>query len=277
MILVDNSQVLFSNIFSSLKHTDNLDEDFCRHMVLNTYRMIRKQFRAKYGELIICDDSANCWRKDFFPHYKAARKKQQRKSSIDFDSIYKIMNTIRNEVREELPYITLKVDRLEADDIIAILCENYHQSENILIVSNDKDFQQLQRYPNVSQYSPMVKKFVECSNPQEFLIEHIIKGDVSDGIPNVLSDSDTFVVESKRQKPCGKKKISQIKENLEDESIQDNLERNQKLIDMTKIPNEYYSLVMNEYEEYDVPDRKNLLDYFIRNRLQNLMSSLGDF
>ena len=243
MILVDNSQVLFSNIFSSLKHTDNLDEDFCRHMVLNTYRMIRKQFRAKYGELIICDDSANCWRKDFFPHYKAARKKQQKKSSIDFDSIYKIMNVIRNEVREELPYITLKVDRLEADDIIAILCE----------------------------------KFVECSNPQDFLIEHIIKGDVSDGIPNVLSDSDTFVVESKRQKPCGKKKISQIKENLEDESIQDNLERNQKLIDMTKIPNEYYSLVMNEYEEYDVPDRKNLLDYFIRNRLQNLMSSLGDF
>ena len=122
-----------------------------------------------------------------------------------------------------------------------------------------------------------MKKFVECSNPQDFLIEHIIKGDVSDGIPNVLSDSDTFVVESKRQKPCGKKKISQIKENLEDESIQDNLERNQKLIDMTKIPNEYYSLVMNEYEEYDVPDRKNLLDYFIRNRLQNLMSSLGDF
>jgi len=255
-----------------------MDEDFVRHLVLNTYRMFRNQFSKEYGELVICDDTGNCWRKDFFPHYKASRKKQQKKSDIDFDRVYEIMNTIRQEVRIEMPYINLQVPRLEADDVIAILCKKYHTDEKILIVSNDKDFQQLQRYNNVRQYSPMQKKFVECSDPQQFLLEHIIEGDVSDGIPNVLSDSDTFVVEGKRQKPCGTKKIqSMINEDHTTAEWSENFSRNQTLIDMTKIPDEFEDFVIREFENYDVPTRKGLLNYFVRSKLSNLMSSIGDF
>jgi 5'-3' exonuclease len=247
-----------------------MDEDFVRHLVLNTYRMFRNQFSKEYGELVICDDTGNCWRKDFFPHYK--------ESDIDFDRVYEIMNTIRQEVRSEMPYVNLQVPRLEADDVIAILCKKYHTDEKILIVSNDKDFQQLQRYNNVRQYSPMQKKFVECSDPQQFLLEHIIKGDVSDGIPNVLSDSDTFVVEGKRQKPCGTKKIqSMINEDHTTAEWSENFSRNQTLIDMTKIPDEFEDFVIREFENYDVPTRKGLLNYFVRSKLSNLMSSIGDF
>ena len=79
-----------------------------------------------------------------------------------------------------------------------------------MIVSNDKDFQQLQRYPNVHQYSPLKKTQLVCENPEKFLLEHIIKGDVSDGVPNILSDDDVFVNKEKRQKPCGGKKVNQI-------------------------------------------------------------------
>ena len=177
-----------------------------------------------------------------------------------------------------MPYVNLQVPRLEADDVIAILCKRYHTDEKILIVSNDKDFQQLQRYNNVRQYSPMQKKFVECSDPQQFLLEHIIKGDVSDGIPNVLSDSDTFVVDGKRQKPCGTKKIqSMINEDHTTAEWSENFSRNQTLIDMTKIPDEFEDFVIREFENYDVPTRKGLLNYFVRSKLSNLMSSIGDF
>ena len=59
-----------------------------------------------------------------------------------------------------------------------------------LIVSGDKDFQQLQRYDNVKRWSPNLNKFIEPEDPQEFLKEHILKGDKSDGIPNILSNDN---------------------------------------------------------------------------------------
>ena len=61
-----------------------------------------------------------------------------------------------------------------------------------MILSGDKDFIQLHKYKNVTQYSPITKKFVNGIDPDEYLYEHILKGDVSDGVPNVLSVDNTF-------------------------------------------------------------------------------------
>ena len=70
MILIDNNQVIIANLFSLLKHNNELDENLLRHMILNTYRMYRKKFHNKYGELVICNDSRS-WRKDIFENYKS--------------------------------------------------------------------------------------------------------------------------------------------------------------------------------------------------------------
>ena len=156
---------------------------------------------------MICHDGGKYWRKDVFPHYKANRKKSREKSDLDWNAVHGIMDRLYREVSVTFPYKNIKIEKVEADDIIAILCAKYHTEENIVIVSSDKDFQQLQKYPNVRQYNPMKKEFMKCEDPENFIIEHILKGDSSDGIPNILSDDDTFVVEDKRQKPCGKKKI----------------------------------------------------------------------
>jgi hypothetical protein len=278
IILLDNSQVLIANIFSVTKSQSKIDENFIRHLVLNTYRMVNTKFSKSYGELIICDDTSHCWRKDNFEFYKANRKRDQKKSSVDWNEIFDVMNTIRTEVRENFPYKCMAVDRVEADDVIAVLAKNYHESERVLIVSNDKDFQQLQRYPNVEQYSLMKKQFLVCDNPEKFLMEHIIKGDSSDGIPNVLSDDDTFMVQDKRQKPCGKKRIEQIMDDPSNEEWEGNFKRNQTMIDMTMIPEIFESNILEEFgREKDCNDRSKILNYFIKNKLRNLMSSIGDF
>jgi len=187
------------------------------------------------------------------------------------------MDKIRREVKEIFPYKNLRVERTEADDIIAVLCREYHETEKIVIISNDKDFQQLQRYPNVKQFSPMKKKYLVCENPESFLLEHIIKGDSSDGIPNILSDDDVFINKEKRQKPCGGKKVNQIMENLSEWQIETNWERNQNLIDMNKIPDIYINKILEEYNISGNQNRGQLLDYFIENNLRNLISSVGDF
>ena len=206
MVLVDMNQVTLSSLMMQIGQTKDLEvsPDLVRHMVLNSIRMYRTKFVADYGELILCYDSKHYWRKDFFPQYKSNRKKMRESSDFDWDTIFNTLNVLKEELRTNFPYKILEVYGAEADDIIATICES--QKEKIMIVSGDKDFIQLQKYKNVKQWNPVQKKMLNGKNPDLYLKEHIIKGDRSDGIPNVLSDDNTFV-DKIRQKPLTKKKI----------------------------------------------------------------------
>ena len=281
MILLDNTQIILSTIFTQYNYSDNRDElfseDTVRHIVLNTYRFYKNKFGEQYGNLVICDDAGDAWRKEVFPYYKASRKKTRETDGHDWGKIFDAMNKIRKEVRENFPYKVMWVERCEADDIIATLCMNFNVKEKILIVSSDKDFQQLQRYMNVKQYSPIHKNFIYCENPQNFLKEHILRGDTSDGIPNVLSDDDTFVVEGKRQKPLSQKKLELIIENIP-EYLRINYNRNQKLVDLSYIPKEYTERILKEYEvEPKVKGKEKLFEYFTNHKLANLMEVIDEF
>jgi len=277
MILLDNNQLVIASLFHAVKSENGLTEDLVRHLVLNMYRVYRKRFSAEFGEIIICNDGREYWRKNSFPQYKANRKKQRKSSSVDWSEFYGIMNVIQDEVIKTFPYKNLQINDAEADDIIAIISKHNHNNEKILIVSSDKDFQQLQRYENVYQYSPIIKDFLICEDPENFLLEHIIKGDSSDGIPNILSDDDVFVEENKRQKPCGKKKINTIKGELSEWTNSDNWNRNQRMIDMNMIPEEVESSILEEYAKEPIGKRSNMLDYFIQKNLKNLMESIEEF
>ena len=277
MILLDNNQLVIASLFHAVKSENGLTEDLVRHLVLNMYRMYRKRFSAEFGEIVICNDGREYWRKDSFPQYKANRKRQRKSSSVDWSEFYDIMNVIQDEVIKTFPYKNLQINNAEADDIIAIISKHNHNNEKILIISSDKDFQQLQRYENVYQYSPIIKDFLICEDPENFLLEHIIKGDSSDGIPNILSDDDVFIQENKRQKPCGKKKINTIKEELSEWTNSDNWNRNQKMIDMNMIPEEVESSILEEYNKEPIGKRSNILNYFIQNNLKNLMENIEEF
>jgi hypothetical protein len=280
VILLDNSQIILANIFQSIKYNPNMDDDFIRHLVLNTYRMYRTKFQD-YGDLVICNDAGHPWRRGIFEHYKAARKKQQRESNVDWGMIYDSVTSIRNEVRDNMPYMNLTVDNCEADDVIAVLTARFHQNEKIMIISGDKDFQQLQALSNVEQFSPIQKKMLVCERPDSFLFNHIMKGDVSDGVPNILSDDDTFVVDGKRQKPMNAKAKTRVREvingNEVDETISRNYDRNRQLIDFNCIPRDIVERINESYDTQEIAPRSGLLNYFIQKGLKNLMESIGDF
>ena len=238
MILIDNNQIMLASFFQHIKHSE-FSEDLIRHMVLNTLRMYRTRFKDNYGELVVCHDAGNYWRKDIFPEYKANRKKLKDQTDHDWDRIFELFGQIREEIQNIFPWKHILVERAEADDIIAALCIKTKDSpEKNVIVSSDKDFQQLQCLPNVQQFCPRQKKFIVCEDPKDFLLTHIIKGDSSDGIPNILSDSDTFICPDKRQNPCGKKKIDVLKESLDscDEDVKKRFQINKKLVDLHLVP-----------------------------------------
>jgi hypothetical protein len=275
---------MISNMMASLGgHTNaEIDEGMVRHMILNSLRSYRTRFSNQFGELVICCDDKNYWRKDIFPYYKASRKKTREKSELDWNSIFNALNNVRDEIKEFFPYKVIQIDRVEADDIIATIVkkEGVFLSENppILILSGDKDFIQLQIYSNVKQYDPTRKKWISHNNPSTYLKEHVLKGDVSDGVPNVLSPDDTFVM-GKRQRPLTKPRLLKLNDinTIEDKEIQRNWHRNSMLIDLEQIPSSISGQIMKEYEKEKVADRGKLLQYFIDNRLKNLMQNINDF
>jgi 5'-3' exonuclease len=173
------------------------------------------------------------------------------------------------------------VDGAEADDVIGTLCQEYgNTNHKILVLSADKDFQQLQTYMNVYQYDPINKKNVRCNNPEQFLLEHIIRGDPGDGIPNIFSDDNTFVI-GKRQTPVTQKKINFLSSiNLNeatDNVMYRNYMRNKQLIDLTQIPQKIQKDILGSYHSQVDKKSNNLLNYFIANKLRNLTDSIGDF
>ena len=284
MILVDMNQISLASVMMHLNITkrDSVDTGIVRHMILNSLRMYRQNYFREFGELVICYDSKNYWRREYFPEYKAGRRKSRETSSHDWNDIFECLNTIKSEIRDNFPYKVLEVYGAEADDIIAALCgELEFDNGKTLILSGDKDFIQLHRFKNVKQYSPITKKFINGEDPTEYLYQHILKGDSSDGVPNVLSPDNTFV-DGLRQRPLSKKKISEwagplCEQVLPNDELKRNYQRNKKLIDLQETPKELHLECIRTYQDAPEGDRSKLLNYFIKNRLNDLMENIGDF
>jgi 5'-3' exonuclease len=276
---------MLSNLLMQLgNHTNaQLEENMVRHMILNSLRSYKVKFGDEYGEMVIACDNTNYWRKQVFPYYKANRKKNIENSELDWKALFECLNKIRAELKEYFPYRVIDVESAEADDIIATLVTKFgselNTGEKILILSGDKDFIQLHVYSNVSQYDPTRKKWIKHDDPERYLHEHILKGDAGDGVPNVLSPDNVFVV-GDRQRPLTAKKMEKIMgTDLEemDTSLARNYSRNVQLIDLSFTPETIREKVMEQFEAQKDRDRSKLLNYFIVNKLKNLTEHLSEF
>ena len=267
-----------STMMSMEKGQTEADLDFVRHSVLNSLRMYRENYHDEYGELVLCCDDRHSWRRDYFPQYKAGRRTTREESPLNWTQIFGCFETLKTELREIFPYKFIQVENAEADDIIGVLCR--YQIEKTIIISGDKDFIQLHE-KNVQQWSPITKKLVNGENPSHYLFEHILRGDKSDGIPNILSADDS-IVNGVRQKPITKKYIDNfVLHNGElngrtDTEIR-NFHRNEKLIDLKHTPKELSDSIWEEYRKEPKGSRANLLNFFVEKRLSNLMDSIGEF
>ncbi|NND24003.1 MAG: hypothetical protein HKN86_04850 [Acidimicrobiia bacterium] len=282
MILLDYSQIALSNIFIQKLNEENM----IRHMILNSIRMYNKRYRGEYGQMVICVDSGNSWRKQLYPHYKANRKKNRDESTnMDWPEIFRILTMVREEIQENLPYKVIQIDTCEADDIIGTLTmqtQEFGQHEPVMIVSADKDFIQLQRFKNVKQFSPIQKKMVTDKNPLTYMWNHVMRGDAGDGVPNILSADDTFVSDAK-QTPLRQTRIDEWITNADNlrevmpQEIYRNYQRNKKLIDLTEVPQELQQEIIETYDTQKVPMKMKVLNYLIKKRCNHLIEVVEEF
>jgi len=280
MIIFDYSQIVIANLMEQIGSSKNpVEETLVRHMILNTIRANIRKFRD-YGQVVIACDNKRYWRRDVFSHYKGHRKKARADSGHDWASIFECLHKVKAELKEYSPYRVIDVDGAEADDIIGVLARKFSAHEKVMILSSDKDFVQLQAYPNVSQYSPTLKKTIKSDDPIKQLKELIITGDRGDGIPNILSE-DNCIMEGIRQKAITKNRMSEMfNMNIAldgNDTLKRNWSRNQQLIDLTFTPDDIVTCIISTYEETKPATRQQFMNYMIANRLKNLLEVIDEF
>ena len=281
MIIIDMNQIALASVMMQLNmnKTTTVDEGMVRHMILNSIRNYRMMFKNEYSMLdrdtILAWDSKHYWRRDYFPQYKAGRKKTRESSNLDWNNIFEVTNRIRDEIKENLPYKSVEVYGAEADDIIAVVSKT---NDSVMIVSSDKDFIQLHS-DTVKQWSPVTKKELNGHDPNTYIKEHVLRGDSGDGVPNVLSPDHTFT-DGLRQKPLGKKRMEKMiheGENSWSDEVKRNYQRNFKLINLRNIPKQIEVVILDAIKNSPHGDRSKLLNYFIQNKLKSLTEEIGDF
>lgn len=284
MILIDQSQIMISNLMVNLHRSPDfeLSEDVCRHMVLNSLRKYNKKFNWPYGQLVVCCDGDNYWRKGFFEFYKHSRIGGKEQSRIDWEEVYRIASKIRQEICDFMPFRFVRVPGAEGDDVIASLAMN-NTYEKHVIISGDHDFQQLQRHGHVLQYNPVKDEYIKCQFPIRFLKEHIVRGDVGDGIPNIKSADDVFK-SGIRQTPITAKWLEEIMELpakkfcTTDEELR-RYRRNNTLINFSAIPQYIQDAIQQSYmESVNYTGRTTVMtDYFKSRKLHELLGKSKEF
>ena len=282
MILLDYSQTVIGSFMAVSKGKPVVEEDLLRHTILNSIRIFRKQFTKDYGEMVICCDDKNNWRKEVFPEYKANRRKNRENDITDWKTLFELLHEMREDLNKYFPYKVMHIDSAEADDIIGVLVEERQGIEHspTLILSSDKDFIQLQKFDKVKQWSPLQKKFI-VGDPAESLYDKTIRGDTGDGVPNILSSDDTLITEGKRQTPVTKKKMELWRgkkpEEFCNEAMLRNYHRNKTMVDLRETPESIRINIVNQYDNQEAGDRSQLLNYFVDKRLKNLMEVIDEF
>ena len=285
MLLIDLSSVVITATidFMNKSGDDESYDKLIRHVALSQILLYKNKFK-EYGRPILCVDSTNFWRKDYFPNYKGHRKKARKESDIDWNEFFRVFNEFKQELYDHFPYVMVEVPRVEADDIIAVLAHD--TDEDVMIVSSDKDMIQLQQTcgDRIKQWSVVGKKYLTLTNTEYCLMTHIIKGDPGDGIPNILSDDDVFLDDEKRQKSVYKKFIDKVKSSsdpldvLDGDDVIEKFERNRILIDMGYIPNDIVVSINQQFQgESAKPKASKIYPYLVQHRMKLLLERIGDF
>lgn len=207
-------------------------------------------------EIVLAMDSRNPWRKLYWSRYKESRKlKRDKQDDVDWQRFFNMSNSFLADIKRHIPFKVLKVKSAEADDIIAGIVLN-GDKEKYHIVSNDEDFLQLCS-ENVKLYNPTKKKYVECDNPEDFLVKKCLIGQPKDDIFNIKTPLDHPV--GKRKPGFGVKSAEKVinegyEKWLEKNDLTKRFKVNRILMDFNMIPDTMIERIKGEYFNYEYPE-----------------------
>ena len=266
IILIDTSYTTYYRFFATLKWyslvyhkeyklyntpeydwmTNEVFFDKYKKLYLENIKKLFNKNKYNNSNIIFCMDSSfeEIWRYKLFTDYKSNR--------TDIEKKYNYKNIFKYTYNILIPYIInnnnnifyIKVNELEADDIIGIITiylENFDIP--IHIVSGDSDFLQLGR-ENVSflNYKSKLPIIISKESAQDFLNKKIIYGDKTDNIKSIFKSGYKI------------KKKDLLDINILNKYLSINplakeqYELNKTIIDFHNIPKKYVNYVIDKFK-----------------------------
>ena len=283
MLLIDASNLFYSEAQDFFGNTkEKMTMESVRFVLTNRLASVARDMRKFGKDRVLAFDDRQYWRRSVFPHYKASRAEQREKSSFDWDKFFDFYTIYKEELREHFPFKSLQVEGAEADDIIAILAPRMAVAEEVCIWSSDTDDLQLQNLdPRIKQFSYIKKKMITPASEKYNLFDHVVRGDATDGIPNIYSDAGHFVnPDRKRQKSIKATDVAEWQRHAHEpekfcsEAMLARYKQNRTLIDYRYIPADVSSAIIEAYDSATAPTGK-IFGYMVQNKLTRIMQDGG--
>jgi DNA polymerase-1 len=207
LFLVDGYALIYRAFYAMIARpltTARGENTSAAYGIVNFLRLLHANHKPQYLGWV--HDSGTSFRHETFPEYKATREKLSEDLQQDFDRGMDRIGALLEAYR--IPILT--VPGYEADDVLGTLAlQAVEQRMNVVIVSGDKDFQQLVR-PGVWLLNPgrggqanIEEHWVSVANATERLgvapelvTDYLaLVGDSSDNIPGVKGIGDKTAVE----------------------------------------------------------------------------------
>jgi len=129
-------------------------------------------------ELVICYDGGKDARKALYPQYKANRKRDP----VERAEFSRQVKSLRSFLGS-LPVIQLYEPGVEADDIIALLCDHL-DGDRVGVITGDSDLHQLAR-PGLTLFDLSCNKVKPAWSPSQLVTYKAIVGDPGDNIKGI--------------------------------------------------------------------------------------------
>lgn len=295
--LLDFSQIIMAAAFTEFGEAAKFPKvtiSMLRHLVLNSIKKNMKDFKKQgYQNMIICVDNSKSgyWRRDFSHYYKKNRKVDREDSPFDWEGLFNAMHIIIEELEKYMPHVVMNIDKIEADDHIAVMTKHLTSlGHPVVVVSSDGDFTQLHKYPGVKQWSPMQKKWVKTKSGDALMdcVVKVVKGDKKDNVASIKVRGDFWLtrVDGERTPSTRQAELDAIAMNYYDHDEVEKLlteeqfkrfKENVILIDMDQIPENIVASIMERYNTYNKPAKSRVYPYFVKSGLSKLTAHVADF
>lgn len=169
VIFVDFSIFLYAGVFSSVKISQ-----YAPYLSLKSILACLKCIEIDPNDIIILavDSGKGSWRKEIDTNYKANRKDIRDKTGLNWDKHFEDYTTLLSQLDRSSPFHIIKLDRIEADDIIGYGVR-YYKNHECIIISTDTDFKQLLQFPNVKVFSSKTKAYRIVKYPERVVDQKI--------------------------------------------------------------------------------------------------------
>lgn len=231
------------------------DDEYMEHYYRNLLYQVKQiavSTNCKINETILALDCkrSEIWRKDIYTEYKANRDVARDPKYPNLRPVFnETINYILPKIEEEMGFRSIKVDRAEADDVIAIVSKYLDKvkKENVVICANDMDISQLCNN-NINMVTlsgdNIRQKMFEKFQTGERLVKHkALSGDRGDNIPSVKYRK----MGDKTAMKCldNEEMLTEFFENNPDSLVK--FELHNKLVDFKHIPLDIQGKILKQY------------------------------